>query len=822
MLALYDKTQAIPGVIVYRDHQDPGQFYFISERPRIARNNGVPALSFVKFRRDITDNVDFEEGDSLGGGILNFTVDLAVTEREQDQIKREIKRAFENVPENIKLAPVSVRDGSVRLSVMRDAADDPEASPDAPRGLRLFEEVHGSTKPSLIGDQRATFTVMLNREMATAMEQTLRGGVSMFGVNYQLFFLGMTPAMSVKVEADYKRVYTSLETELGVQGQIQAVSIAADIEAAYQKLREDGVIKVEITEFTDDADLKAKGHAAWDWFKGQLTADFFQSTMPVPAIMQPDSGGGILGRLQDMFGAIPRAPATGSLSPGRGAAATTPPNTAPAATGPSDQVTPTTETNRREAAARGGGGGSGAGNLASELSPFRVGFSLKIMHQDELRTRRFDYNLQSAIQAEANPNGMFSGLVDGFNMDDLIFEVDMDDPFFDRLRTTVTMGQDLAAIGVSSVAVNMEYPGEREAGENAEHIDGFEFRPGDSENKLFTTFLDDDGTREYRYRMTITFDPTTEWRGKDSQVVTPWLVSAETQLTLAPIDAVERLDVEIALSNQHSESVTQVEVEVRYENPATGFKDNRTFVLEPGGESHNWRLRLADNAPRGYEYRVRYFFAQGNTMIETPWEERDQPSIIVNVPFRSKHRVMVNPLLLDSANLLQAIVDIEYREPDTGYTVAMRQEFMGGDVLVPQSFEIPTLAEDPPPIVYSTTILKLDGQVITERDQETESGIILLSEGTGVVQRVEVRLPQDSLGSFQALKVDLTGRGDVPDTTSVIFTPSQTQKQLAALVQPSGRFKTYDFKVTGYDQLGVASELAAGSSTDRVMIVPMQ
>ncbi len=825
MLALYDVTEAIPGVVVYRDHADPAQFYWISDRPKIARNNGVPALSLVKFRRDITDNADFEEGDSLGGGVMNFTVDLSMTEDEQRDVMRAIPNAFENVPDNIKLAPVPIRDGTVRLGMMRDAADDPAASEDAPRGLRLFEEVYGSTKPSLTGANRASFTVMLSREMATAMEQTLRGGASMFNVFYSLTFLGMTPAMNVKVEADYKRIYTSLETELGVQAQIKAVSVAADIGAAFQRLREEGVIKVEITQFTDDADLQAKGEAAWDWFKSQLTADFFQSAMPVPQIMQPDSGGGgILGQLQNLFGAMPRAPAQGQLQPGRGPQPTQAPNTGPQSNGLSDQMTSTSQANQQQAMARsagGGGGGGGGGNLASELSPFRVGFSLKVVHQDELRTRRFDYTLQSAVEGNANPNGPFASLVDGYNMDKLIFVVDMDDKFFDRIKTRVNMGHNLEEIGVDSVVVNMEYPAEREAGQEADHTDGFRFTPEQHEPELFTTFLNDDRDRDYRYKMSIIFDPTSEWRGKDSQVETPWIVSAANQLDLAPLDSVERLDVEVALSSLHNEQISQVEVEVLYENPATGFKDNRTFVLTPGGSSQNWKLRLSDDAPRGYKYRVRYFFAEGNTVLETEWEERDQPSIVVNVPFRGEHRVMINPLLLDSSNLLQAIVDLEYKEQDTGYTVRSRHEFNGGDRLLPVSFTIPTLAEDPPAISYDTTILKLDGQVITDRDGESPSGIILLTEGEGTVKRIDVRLPQGSVGDFMAVKVDLEGSGEMADQTSVIFTPSQTANQLAALVQPDDQTDEFTFKVTGYDQLGAPTELSTGTSDDRVLIVQM-
>src|SRR4029079_6587136 len=126
-------------------------------------------------------------------------------------------------------------------------------------------------------------------------------------------FLGMSPAMHVKVKGDYERIYDHLQTQLGVQRQLQVASIAADIAAYFEELREKGVIVVEITEFTDDKDLKAQGEAAWEWFKGQLVADFFNTKMPPPAIMQPAQGGGMLGMLQNLFGAISQGGGTGAL-----------------------------------------------------------------------------------------------------------------------------------------------------------------------------------------------------------------------------------------------------------------------------------------------------------------------------------------------------------------------------------------------------------------------------------------------------------------------------------------------------------------------------
>jgi len=56
-------------------------------------------------------------------------------------------------------------------------------------------------------------------------------------------------------------------------------------------------------------------------------------------------------------------------------------------------------------------------------------------------------------------------------------------------------------------------------------------------------------------------------------------------------------------------------------------------------------------------------------------------TLVVNPPFKGQHRVIINPLLLDSSNLLSAIVDIEYEEADSGYRVTYQEEFDGAQPL---------------------------------------------------------------------------------------------------------------------------------------------
>ena len=70
MLYLDSPIGPINGLMIYRDHQDPDMFYYVPERPRLALNDGTPEFVFLKYRRDITDNADFDpdKDESLGGG----------------------------------------------------------------------------------------------------------------------------------------------------------------------------------------------------------------------------------------------------------------------------------------------------------------------------------------------------------------------------------------------------------------------------------------------------------------------------------------------------------------------------------------------------------------------------------------------------------------------------------------------------------------------------------------------------------------------------------------------------------------------------------
>ena len=820
MLYLDAPIGPIGGLMIYRDHENPNLFFYVPERPRLARNDGVPEFVFLTYRRDITDNPDFNEAeDSLGGGFLSFTVDLSVDERRLKSIKRELRDFAENSGE-IQLAPIQFRKGSVRLSI---AENEPEGeAPPTPaeeqRGFRLYEKIYGATKPSLFGNNRATFSLLVDREMATLLEAGMRTGVSPIGVIYDLEFLGLRPAFNVKVTAEYKRIYNHLETEFGARGQIYAVSLAAEIAAAFQKLRDEGAIKVEVMHFTDDEDLRAQATAAFDWFKTQLLNDFFNSALQPPSFMtrQPGSGG-LLGQLQNLLGPLSRPQEGSSSTPERGAPATEAPTSAEPPTGMGSGVT----SSRAASQAASGGGGAGGGGGASDMSPFQVAFSLKMYRQEELKKRTFEYSMQAAVAREAAPQGLFSTVLDGLDLDRAIKRVDLDDDFFDRIRVNVSMGEDLEAAQISAVAVNLEYPAEREPGVDADHTAGFLFRPGEMDSHVFTTFLNDARERDYRYKMDVTFSPNSEWEGRDSQVSTGWIAASESELVLSPLDQLELLDIQVSLGDLDSEEIQQAEVKLVYSDPEHDFETEKTLLLKPGEGAQNWKLRLGDDASRQFQYKVRYFLKSGNLRYETDFVTTEDPTVIVNEPFTGENSVRLMPLL-DADTLLEAVVDLEYEEQSTGYRREFQELIDATNAGNRKSLKFPTLDSDSGSMSVETTVVRSDGSVFESGKKKLDTSVAIISDGSGEVHRIKVRLPSPSLGTLVALKIELTGPGEDPDSESVLFTPSQLEEKMVALVQSgTGSPFAYTFKVTGYDGRGNEVPGQSKQSADRVLIVPM-
>ena len=811
MLYLDAPIGPIDGLMIYRDHADPSLFYYVPERPRLAVNDGVPEFQLLVYRRDITDNPDLSEADrqKLGGGFLAFTVDLGVTE---EQLKEVRKRLAAHSSGTVTLTPVPFHDGTVRLSITKDVADAPGATPDTERGLDFFEEVLDSGKPSLIGFNRATVGVVLSPEGALLMEAALRSGISPIGVIYDLEYLGLRPGFSVKIHADYKRVYTHLETRFGVKAGVGPIALGADIDLAWQTLRDQGAIKVDVIHFTDDADLRKQADEAFGWFKTELMKDFFASALEPPGFMKAGEGTGVLGALQGLLGPLTQTQG-GSLIPAYGQPTTEAPTTAPE---PTDSRSNNPSAAKENAAADpagkpgGAGGGPGIG--------VQLGFSLKRYRQEELKERDFEYTLQAAVKRSAAPQGLFSTLVDGMDLDRAIRRIDLDDEFFTKVDATFALGADLAADKITVVTVNVEYPATPRPGETPTTA-GFRFTRDDVAPKSFQAWLNDHKDLDFRYQLRVDFAADSEWAGDEPSFTSPWFTTSARSVTVNPFDALDRFDLEVLLAGTVDPAqVQQVQLDLEYAKD--GFADRRTLLLKQG-ESRHWRLRFAESTSKSYRYRVTYFLPD-NLRHSTPWTTSDPvstetSSLVVNSPFHGVLRLGLIPVL-DPASIVEASVDVVYTEP--GYERRYQATFPGGTQPARQQLDIPTLAATPTPPTVTTTVVRADGSVFTGEPTvlAAHQNRYVVTDGVGRTRQLEVSLADTDLtaAGLAAVRVRLRGPAD---TAELLFRPDTTTPLPATLVQPGTDPSRYRYEVEGYTTRGVPVPGQSGETADTKLVV---
>jgi hypothetical protein len=817
----------IDGLMVFSDHADKDLFYYINDRPRLARNDGVPEFVFLKYKRDITDNPTLspEDKEHIGGGFLAFTVDLSVDEQVLKAVRGKLAAFAGGTP---KLTPVQFRKGSVRLSITKDVAGQEDAPVGTTPGTTFFEQVYGSTKPSLVGDNRATFGVILDHEGATLMEAALRSGISPIGVIYDLEYLGLRPAFDVKIHADYKRIYSHLEVEFGLKASYGPISAAVDIGLAWQKLKDEGAIKVEVISFTDDADLRRQADAAFDWFKTELLRDFFKSSLEPPSFMRQGQGG-LLSSLQSLLGPLTQT-LQGSPVPALGTPTTAAPTVAPPPDGPNSGLPKTADTNRVAAAGAGAGatGGAGGAKPAGGLG-LQIGFSLKKYEQEELKERNFEYSEQAAVARDAAPQGLFSTMVGGLDLRRAIKEINLNDDFFKRIDTTFTLAADLAREKIAAVNVNTEYPGERPAGTQPEQVGGYAFTVQNAGPKRFETFLNEHLDLRYRYKIAVDFGSDTEWEGDEPHFESDWIVSTAQSITVNPFEAVDRFDLEVVPGNDLSGSgVTQVQVELEYQDPATGFRAARTMTFAPGGVSQHWKLRFGETTQKVYRYRITYFLPD-NVRVPTDWVTSspittESDSLVLHSPFQGLIELRVVPLL-DPATILEADLDIVYREPATGYEKRQTLTLPGGSPLAGQTLRVPTLSATPVGLTTTATVVRTDGSVFQGQPTNVQANqrVLLLSDGVGSTHRIMVKLPIADLAStgLLAVRVRLAGPGPDGDRGEALFTAGDPGPHTVTLVQPGSGVFTYTYEVEGYTTVGLPRPGVNGTGSDTALILPL-
>ncbi|MGH3915436.1 MAG: hypothetical protein ACRDTC_18815, partial [Pseudonocardiaceae bacterium] len=293
MQQLGPPTFEVDGVTVLADHADRGQWWYLPTQVALGRRpDGTGDFSMIKYKPAAV------AAGARGGGFLSFRSVLVLPEATRNRI---LGRIAALVPGGeVRLAPVPIENGTVRcLALNLEGGGGAVATPPPPGAFNAVTKILGATRPSLVGDESAAFSLVLDQEGATIVQRAFEQGATPIGVIYELDYSALTPDLHVEITADLDRVYTHFSAAI----EAQIYWVRAGIDAGFEKLVQDGAITIKVIDFSGAEDRSEKEKWALDFFKNDLLAKWFEPSLDLGQLKgpaQPEGLDAVLERLKKL------------------------------------------------------------------------------------------------------------------------------------------------------------------------------------------------------------------------------------------------------------------------------------------------------------------------------------------------------------------------------------------------------------------------------------------------------------------------------------------------------------------------------------------
>lgn len=777
MLALDRPLGVVAELVLYGDHADPNRVYYLPTRPRVARVGDAAELSFVKFRGDdpVADG---------GAGLLSFTTELVATEEALDEARRHVVRL--GVADPV-LARLDVRAGRAVFAAALQEGDG------------FVERMIGDVTPDLAGSCRAVFSLRLNEQGARLVDALLEAdGPRALGVRYELEFLGLRPALRVKLRADYGRIYDELSWGFQVGVAYQGVGVRAGVESATKKLVEAGAIEVEVLHFTDDGDLRARVDEAVRWFQEKLLEEFFESKLVNHA------------RESLIDKAIAAAAQLGTTLAGAMASSVLAAKLA-------ELLGVSPELLRALQGASAGGQGAGAGGGSQSTFSLKLEFSLRDIHEEERRVVELDWAEARAEKRTAAPQGLLADI----GPRPSIVEADARGDLWRKLVVNVRPLGDFAALGVERLVVQLAHPDEDDASATT---GAFTFEPARLDPQRFAAWTDGKPPR-YRFQAQTHFAEEGAWPGPPA-FTGAWKTSQALELAVHPLTDVPRVELELSPGTVDLAETPQVQVDVRIDGEVVA-----TRMLTAASPTAVVRQRLRERpvppppeleegpvAPTGPLVEARLtWFHEGGSRTEGEWAPVEGSVLLVHAPWRSRRTIRVFPLL--PPDFIDASVTLTLTEG--------RQSRVASVQLLPSDrgakvVTLPSLAELPPPVRVDVLVIRGDGSTFIGEPFETSEPVVLVRDRDGEHRKVDVRLLAGARLSDHgliAVQVQLLDDADAA-LDSVVFTESQRGPGVLLVPVGSDGAVKVRYRVTRYGLDGRPSVSGVLEGAPPQLLVP--
>jgi hypothetical protein len=801
-----DSPLTVRGLHVFRDYNDKSKFYYMPNSPRLTTEAGQPMFQLLTYR-------DLGASGVRGGGFLIMTTDLGVPEARRREAEQELAAKF---GVQATLTPVPVKSGSVRVSILDSAAAAGEGA--QAREFRFVENIVANASPSLYGDQRAAFTAELSRQGAVLMKAALMGqGATPVVVVYELTYVGLLPAYSVKITIDTRRSYEYLRTRM----QQNTLWFKSDIDSELEQLRLNQSIKIEevVFEVNPTEDTATRQNRLNQLLKDLTQGVFFKPALNPGAVLATDRGAlqaydsttdmtaitaGLTSTSRAALTGVgapedagaPRRPgaavATGAVE--TGGVATQP---APAAPATPAQPGPPTAVEAWNRAGRPQGA-----------------YLRKELRQDEMQMISYELRQVTAVERTIAPQGQIRMLEGAANLRGRILDVDLNAEFFQTFEGTVTTSADLAAMGVTSAVVKLRY-GKKPDGSKWLFTDEVKLTaPNDT--KTYRTFVDSHGSRDFEYQVVLTNKPDSAIGFNAATEESPWIQTTTRNLDINPLRFSSVMRVNLVAAMVDWTTVKEIQAKIRYDDQPSGIAAADTKRLTREASTALVPIRPKNAAIRDVTVEAKFFYADNTTESVTYKHDGGEPFVINQPPDSA---TIVDLTLADVVDRYKR-VSVQLGRPGTPPQVVKTVTLSPETAMDRWSFR--RQRPDDIEFAYRTTAFLKDGAIVEGEWTTTKNPLVVVGDRAAGVLNVKVML----LGTLaeagmRTAKVEL----DYPDAPAWADSHHEQLIQGATVEFPwrvpmaRAGATSYQYKVTWFKTDGSRVTSGPHTTKDEILLL---
>jgi hypothetical protein len=260
---------------------------------------------------------------------------------------------------------------------------------------------------------------------------------------------------------------------------------------------------------------------------------------------------------------------------------------------------------------------------------------------------------------------------------------------------------------------------------NHKHGD-FIFEPGDLERQQFEVFQNQTNDTTYRYQVEYHFDPQAGWEGQHFSYDLPARTTEDRTLFINPYEDLGFLEINVVPNRIDWGVVRSVDVALRYDDPASGFRKETTLFFTQETPAQQWRLRLSTPDARTYHSQFTFHLQDGTTRTGEE-QATTATAVAIDDPFEGALDLLFIPAF-EAATTRAVFIDVLYDDVANQYHREERLRVEGNETRE-LPLRIALFNRALRNYRYRFTFIDSDGSVRRSKFMDTSESIISIAEG---------------------------------------------------------------------------------------------